>query len=251
MAHRIARSVGIVLLFAALLALCAWAVAAQTQEKPDRPDPIGPSPTLGLAPPPGAWAPTDMTAWHRRDGGPGIWRVEDGVMTAGGGDILSNEHFEDAYIHVEFREPDMPDASGQGKGNSGVGVQGRYEVQVLDSYGLARPGKGDCGAVYDQFAALLNASRPPEEWQTYDIVFRSARRDAQGQLAEKARLTVLHNGYVIQNNVEVLGPTNIALDADEGTPGPLLLQDHGCPVQYRNVWILHLPATANDQYAGQ
>lgn len=251
MAHRTVRVLGILCVFSVLLAVCAWAVAAQTAEKPARPDPVGPSPTLEAAPPASAVALGDMSAWHTRDGRPGAWRVEDGVMTAAGGDILSNDLFEDAQIHLEFREPDMPDASGQGKGNSGVAIQGRYEVQVLDSYGLTSPGKGDCGAIYDEYAALVPASRPPLEWQTYDIIFRSARRDDQGRLTEKARMTVLHNGIVIQNNVEVPGPTNIAVDANEGTPGPLLLQDHGCPVEYRNVWILHLPPKGNDQYAGQ
>jgi hypothetical protein len=251
MVRRVVHILGIVLVFSLLLAVCAWAVAAQTAEEPAPPDAIGPSPTLEAAPPVGAVVPSDMSAWHTRDGQPGAWRIEDGVMTSRGGDILSNDLFEDAQIHLEFREPDMPNASGQAKGNSGVAVQGRYEVQVLDSYGLASPGKGDCGAIYDEFAALVPASRPALAWQTYDIVFRSARRDDQGRLAEKARMTVLHNGIVIHNNVEIPGPTNIAVDADEGTPGPLLLQDHGCPVQYRNVWILHLPPKANDQYAGQ
>lgn len=233
-----------------VLVVAAWAVTAQDAEKPD---PVGPSPTLGMAPPEGAVAPLatgDMSQWHKRDGSPGDWPVEDGVITPVGGDIITNEVFEDAYIHLEWMEPDMPDAHGQARGNSGLGLQGRYELQLLDSYGVTSPGTGDCGAIYGQSAALIGASRPPLEWQTYDIILRSARLDDQGNLVEKPRITVLQNGRLIQNNVEIAGPTGIQNDDTQWGPGPLLLQDHGCPLKFRNVWIQHLPAKGNDQYEG-
>ena len=202
-------------------------------------------------PPPGAvllFNGQDVKNWRQRDGQPAVWKVKDGVMTAGGGDILTDETFTDAYVHVEFKIPDMPDATGQGKGNSGVYVQGRYEIQVLDSYGFKVPGKGDCGAIYDQFAPLVNACKPALQWQSYDIIFRAPRVDASGKVTERTRMMVLQNETVIQNNAELPGPTGGAIDDKVGDPGPLLLQDHGNPVQYRNVWLVHLPLKGSDTY---
>ncbi|MBD3174937.1 MAG: DUF1080 domain-containing protein [Armatimonadia bacterium] len=191
---------------------------------------------------------TDMEGWKQRDGSPAVWKVEEGVMTAGGGDIMTEATYQDAYIHVEFKCPDMPEAAGQAKGNSGVYLQGRYEIQVLDSYGVGVPGKGDCGAIYDQFAPLVNACRPPEEWQSFDIVFRTARLDGDGNVVSQARMTVLQNSRVIHNNVEVLGPTGGAVDQDVAQPGSLLLQDHGDTVQYRNIWMIPLPLAGSTKY---
>ncbi len=192
----------------------------------------------------------DLGSWRDRNGEPARWTVADGCATVARktGDILSVEKFRDALIHVEWREPDMPEATGQAKGNSGVFVQGRYEIQVLDSFGWKVPGKGDCGAIYNVHAPLVNACKPALEWQTYDIIFRAARVDGSGKVTEHARVTVLQNGSVIHNNVELPGPTGGAIDADEGAPGPLRLQDHGNPVSYRNLWILHLPEKGSDEY---
>ncbi|MBM3476124.1 MAG: DUF1080 domain-containing protein [Armatimonadetes bacterium] len=209
---------------------------------------------MGLAPPAGAvvlFDGKDLAKWTRMDGNPATWKVADGAMTSVGGDIRSQDTFGDAYVHLEWMEPDMPDAQGQARGNSGVALQGRYEVQVLDSFGIDVPGKGDCGAVYAQYAALVNACRPPLEWQTYDIIFRAPRYGADKQLLEHARLTVLQNGIVIQNNVQVTGLNYPPMDADPSTPGPLLLQDHGCPVQYRNVWFVPLPEKGSEEYEGK
>jgi hypothetical protein len=192
----------------------------------------------------------DLNNWHTREGKPAGWEVSDGVMTVvkGTGDIVTDEKFTDFRLHVEWMEPDMPDATGQAKGNSGVYLQGRYEIQVLDSYGIEVPGRGDCGGVYDQFAPLVNACKPALEWQSYDIIFRAARFDDSGELESNARVTVLQNGVVIQNNVEVKGPTGGAMDEELDEPGPLLLQDHGNPVKYRNVWLLPLPLEGSDKY---
>ena len=188
----------------------------------------------------------DLSNWHSREGGTAGWQVEDNMMTVvpKTGDIVSEAKFTDFQMHLEFRLPDMPDKTGQAKANSGVYLQGRYEIQVLDSYGLNIPGKGDCGAIYDQFAPLVNASKPALEWQTYDIAFRSARPEA----GQNARITVFFNGILIQNNVEVLGPTGGAMDEQVSEPGPLLLQDHGDLVSYRNIWVVELPLKGSDTY---
>jgi len=193
---------------------------------------------------------SNLNKWTTRTGSPAGWRVADGIATVvkGTGDIVSKEKFADFYLHLEFRSPSMPEAKGQAKGNSGVYLQGRYEVQVLDSSGWAVPGKGDCGAIYDMYAPLVNACKSGGEWQTYDIVFRAARLSDGGAVAENARVTVFHNGIVVQNNSLLRGPTGGALDKEEGKPGPLLLQDHGDAVSYRNVWMVPLPLKGSDEY---
>jgi hypothetical protein len=192
----------------------------------------------------------DVSNWTTRDGQPAGWRVEDGILhvVPGTGDIMSTEHFTDFFLHLEFRCPDMPEAKGQGKGNSGVFLQGRYEIQVLDSYGFDIPGMGDCGAIYNQFAPLVNACKPPMTWQTYDVVFRAPRVSDAGVVEEPTRVTVLQNGLVIQNNIQLPGVTGGSLDEQVGEPGPLLLQDHGHLVAYRNIWAVHLPLEGSKTY---
>lgn len=177
---------------------------------------------------------------------PAHWKIVDGAMVVSGGDITTKEIFGDCQLHIEFRPPNMPNAKGQAKGNSGIGLQGRYEIQVLDSYGIETPGKGDSGSVYNQSAPLVNASKPPREWQSYDITFRAARF-AEGKRTEKARVTVLQNGVCVQNNTEINGPTGIGGEP-ENKPERMIFQDHGNPVEYRNIWILPLPEKGSDKY---
>ncbi|CEK13288.1 3-keto-disaccharide hydrolase [Chthonomonas calidirosea] len=180
---------------------------------------------------------------------PAQWIFDHGTMRPRGGDIISKQTFTDFHLHVEFWEPYMPNAHGQERGNSGVAPYGLYEIQVLDSYGIPDPGTGDCGAVYGQTAPLLNACKPPLQWQTYDIIFRAPRWDTNGKKIEDARVTVLQNGIVVQNNTIIPEPTGIAYGRKEHPgPGPILLQDHGSPVRFRNVWVIPLPEHGATHY---
>jgi len=186
----------------------------------------------------------DLSAWASAHSGEAAgWKVENGYMEVrpGSGDIATKEKFKDFQLHVEFWLPLMADAHGQARANSGVYMQGRYEIQVLDSYGL-KSEMGDCGAIYDVSAPLVNASRPPKVWQTYDVVFHGPRFDEKGNETEPARMTVFQNGVLIQDNVAVPGPTTASVHGGERGSGPILLQDHGCRVRYRNVWIRALGA---------
>jgi len=212
-----------------LLAGMRWAVAGPYWSPPP--------PEAALALTPGG----DLSAWRGRDGGDCGWTPLEGgavEVAPGTGDALTRAEFGDCLLHVEFMPPDSPpEAQGQGRGNSGVYLQGRYEVQVLDSFGV-EPGLGDCGAIYGKKIPDVDACRPPGTWQSYDIFFRAPRFDDAGAKSESARMTVWHNGMRIHADVEVDGPTTAALSADEVARGPLLLQDHGQPVRYRNVWIV-------------
>ncbi len=167
---------------------------------------------------------------------PAGWKVAKGYMEVGGGNIRTKQEFMDCQLHIEFWLPSMPDAKGQARANSGVYLQGRYEVQVLDSYGL-RSQSNDCGAIYGVAAPLVNACRPPEHWQSYDILFHAPKFDDTGNLVTKPRITVLQNGVLIQENVDVFGTTTAGAPGDPKTAGPVMLQDHGNPVRYRNVWV--------------
>ncbi len=210
------------------------------------------SPTLGAKPPEGAVVLFDGEKasldknWKMSRPRRGIekiqWAVKDGAMevTPRTSAIITKETFGDVKLHLEFRTPFMPDARGQGRGNSGVYLQGRYEVQILDSYGLE--GKdNECGGIYRVGKPLVNMCAPPTQWQTYDITFRAPRFKDNGEKIHGALLTVLHNGVLIQDKAEANGPTAAAPDNTEKGPGGIYLQDHGNPVQYRNIWLVELP----------
>lgn len=185
--------------------------------------------------------------WLQQGGKPADWTVKDGAMQTRHASIVSKQLFTDFQLHVEFKVPYMPDKHGQERGNSGVGLLGGYEIQVLDSYGFKEPGSGDCGAVYGKSAPLVNACKPPLQWQTYDITFRAARMGADGKKTDNARVTVIQNGLVVQNNQEINGTTGIG-GKDDGQPGPIYLQFHGNSVQFRNVWVMPLPTQSATHY---
>jgi hypothetical protein len=203
---------------------------------------------LPVRPPEGAvvlFDGTDLSHWVHRDGRAGDWRLVDGAIEARGGDILTRDAFQDFDLHVEFLLPDMPNARGQAKANSGVYLQGLYEIQVLDSFGIDPLQPGDCGGIYAQKPADVNACRPPGQWQSYDIQFTAARFDSAGVKTSPARVTVVFNGQTIHKDVQVKDPTPGGLgDNETPRPGPVLLQDHGNPVRYRNIWLVPRQAQA-------
>lgn len=172
------------------------------------------------------------------------WNIEGDalIVKPETGYIKSRREFGDIQLHLEFRTPAQVESAGQGRGNSGVFLQGRYEVQILDSYENRTYSNGQASAVYKQTPPLVNASRKPGEWQTYDIIFTAPRFNKDGMRIAAGRVTVLHNGVVTQNNTEILGtteyigwPKNIAHGA-----GPIWLQDHGNYTAFRNIWVREL-----------
>ena len=198
-------------------------------------------PTLGMTPPHGssilfsgknldAWLPTE-TPWMI---------LADGTMEARKGNLVSKQGLGSGTIHVEFCTPFMPEERGQDRGNSGVYVQGRYEIQVLDSFGLA-PKDTECGGIYKQAAPKVNACLPPTEWQTYDIAFQAPQYDVVHNKTRNAHITVIQNGITIHNDLELARPTPGGISDKESKSGPLMLQDHDCKVQYRNIWYAPAP----------
>lgn len=187
----------------------------------------------------------NLSQWLGADDQPAKWKVMDGYIEVAPhtGYIHTRQAFGDCQLHVEFSEPVPPSGKDQDRGNSGVFLMGLYEVQVLDSYKNATYADGQASAIYGQFPPLVNASRPPGQWQTYDIVFHGARFDREGKLTRPARMTVLHNGVLVQDNVELSGPTahhERPPYKPEPNKLPLALQDHGNPVHFRNIWIREL-----------
>ena len=210
---------------------------------------------------------TDLTHWVSMDGSPTKWVTRNGYMECvrGSGYVRTLENFGDCQLHVEWATPTPAEGEGQGRGNSGVffGLD-RYEVQVLDSYQNKTYADGSAGAVYGQYPPLVNASLPPGQWQTYDIIYSPPHFDADGKLLRPAHVTVLHNGVLIQNHVQLTGPTSWLERAPyqpHPEKQPISLQDHGNPVRFRNIWVrelgkpgkkeFSLPVALLDSYAGQ
>jgi len=185
--------------------------------------------------------------WQDSRGNPTKWIVQDGVLVCvkGSGVIQTKRRFNDFQLHIEWKAPAEVIGDGQGRGNSGVYLQGLYEIQVLDSYNNKTYRNGQAGSLYKQYAPLVNASRKPGEWQSYDIIYTAPRfANDTTTYFTPPRVTVLHNGVLIQNNVSLRGPTLYIgmpeYSVKKHGAEPLVLQDHGNPVAYRNIWIREL-----------
>jgi hypothetical protein len=214
-------------------------------ERP-RPEPVDPGPSaLPTGPPDDATLLLDggnpgLDHWESGDGGPAGWTVDDDavVVEPGTGDVRTREPIGDCQLHVEWAAPDEDDGEGQATGNSGVFLADRYEIQVLDNHENPTYADGYAGGVYGQHPPAVNACRPPGEWQSYDIVWHGPRFDGD-DLTRPATVTVLHNGVLVQDAVELIGPTTHQ-DVEPYEPHepeqPLRLQDHGDRVRFRNVW---------------
>jgi hypothetical protein len=187
-----------------------------------------------------------LSNWESIDGGAATWTLKDGAMTVlpGSKDIRTKKEFGDFQLHVEWRSPSVVDSTkkSQQRGNSGIFLQGRYEVQVLDNFGNKTYVNGQASSIYKQHIPLVNACRKPGEWQTYDIIYTAPRFNEEGRVLIPAYVTVIHNGIITQNHVAITGPTTY-----NGFPvyskhdkGPIVLQDHGDLVSFRNIWIRDL-----------
>lgn len=186
----------------------------------------------------------DLNEWTTLDGAPAAWEVKDGAFTVakGKGDIKTKKTFGDIQLHIEWRAPSEIVGEGQGRGNSGIFLQERYELQVLDSYESVTYSNGQAGSIYKQSIPLVNATRKPGEWQAYDVVYTAPKFSDNGRMITPATITVIHNGAVIQNHTTIWGPTEY-----KGLPvyishgkASIKLQDHGNPVSFRNIWIREL-----------
>jgi hypothetical protein len=192
----------------------------------------------------------EEAAW-RPGGTPNVkpavtWVIKDGAMESvqGSGSVRTKRLFEDFQLHIEWKTPSMITGEGQGRGNSGIIIQGIYELQILDSYNNRTYRNGQAGSVYMQYAPLVNVSRKPGEWQTFDIFYTAPRFKDSSTYFTPPRITVVHNGVLIQNNVSIQGPT-VSPGIPQYTimehgPGPISLQQHGNPVAFRNIWIREL-----------
>jgi Domain of Unknown Function (DUF1080) len=192
----------------------------------------------------------DLSGWNNVKGGEPKWLVKDGALTVvpRSGSIATKQEFGDVQLHLEWATPAEVIGEGQGRGNSGVFLMGQYEVQILDSFNNKTYFGGQAGAIYKQYEPLVNAARAPGQWQTYDIIFQAPVFDAQGNVTKRGRITVLHNGVLVHNNVELMGSTSLKGGAQYDKPeykphppkAPLVLQDHNNPVRFRNIWVRQL-----------
>lgn len=189
---------------------------------------------------------SDLSKWRDAEGGPARWKIEKGelISVANSGYLYTADTFGDCQLHVEWSAPLPAMGRSQARGNSGVFLMGLYEVQVLDSYENETYADGQAAAIYGQYPPLVNACLPPGQWQNYEIVFHRPRFREDGTLLQAARMTVLHNGILVQDNVELWGPTTWLQNRPyEKHPDrlPISLQDHGNPVRFRNIWLRQLP----------
>jgi len=237
-----------------LLPAAAWAQAGNPLPKPELteiwspvPPKVEPGNVVGNPPSDAIvlFNGKDLTGWENVKGGPAQWSVENGELidVPKAGDIRTSQKLGDIQMHIEWMVPVLPpDRKGQDRGNSGIYLQGLYELQVLDSYDNPTYVNGAAGSIYKQSAPLVNALKPAPNWQAYDIVYYAPRFYADGTLAEPARVTVFLNGVLVQSNFAIKGPTEY-----RGLPvyrahgdGPVLLQAHNNPVRYRNIWVRKL-----------
>ncbi len=226
--------------------VCFVAGHALAQSEP-QPRPVAPGTQPGQPPADAVilFDGKDLSQWTRPGGKPVGCHVADGaiVCRTGEGDLISRPRFRDAQIHMEWMEPSMPDQHSQSRGNSGLYLQGRYEIQILDSYNNPTYPTGACGALYGQAAPLVNASRPPNEWQSYDVVFHAPKCSAAGRLLARGSVTVFQNGVLIQDHVIIHDIGRGCIDGKIGEPGPIALQDHYWPggpetiMRFRNIWF--------------
>jgi len=224
------------LLACLILSASAFMAAAADEPQPPvvDPGPIGGPPSDAIV----LFGGKDMSQFRGERSPEPKWKLEDGVMeTTTFGGIFSKQEFGDCQLHVEWAAPSVVKGEGQGRGNSGVYLMGRYEIQVLDCYNNKTYPNGQCGAFYGHNAPLVNVCRKPGEWQAYDIIFHAPKKAADGTV-KPGSFTVLQNGVLIQDQIPVGGePTTAAPLPGLVEKGPLYLQDHGNPVRYRNVWI--------------
>lgn len=188
----------------------------------------------------------DLSAWENGE----KWKVEDGVAIVGEGVITSKQAFGDCQLHVEWSTPVPATGDGQGRGNSGIYLMSTYEMQVLDSYDNKTYFEGQAGAIYKQTPPMVNAMRPPGEWNTYDIVFTAPRFEADGSLETPAFITALHNGVLILNHFEIKGDTPWHRPPQYNAHAeklPILIQDHGNPVRFRNIWVREIEPIVGKQ----
>ncbi len=186
----------------------------------------------------------DLSSWNSQQDTEAKWEVKDGAMTVvkGTGEIRTKQKFGDIQLHIEWRTPAIVIGDGQGRSNSGIFLQGRYELQVLDSYDNPTYTNGQAGSIYKQSIPLANVCRKPGEWQTYDVIYTAPRFSENGRVITPAAITVLQNGVLVQNNFQIWGPTQ-----NQGSPlyeshgkASLSLQDHGNPISFRNIWVREL-----------
>jgi hypothetical protein len=187
----------------------------------------------------------DLSHWESEKGEPCPWKLEEGAMIVSKGGIRSKEAFGNCQLHAEWMSPNPPRGKDQDRGNSGIFIMSRYELQVLDNYQAETYADGMAGSIYGQYPPQVNASRPPGQWQTYDVIFHAPRFNEDGTVAKPARETVFFNGVLVQDNVELKGSTahmTLAKYGKHADKMPITLQDHGHPVKYRNFWVRPIAA---------